>query len=83
LIRPRSPIAVTGRARTDTINRLHQQQLELVPGGAKKFLSAPQARTLPATVRARDNSSHLYPPTAGTGRSTASRSPSSRVAFAA
>jgi hypothetical protein len=34
-----------GRARTDTINRLHQQLLELVPGGAKKFLSAPQART--------------------------------------
>jgi transposase len=43
-----------GRARTDTINRLHQQLLELVPGGAKKFLSAPQARTLLATVRPRD-----------------------------
>src|SRR3954469_23780169 len=43
-----------GRARTDTINRLHQQLLELVPGGAKKFLSSPQARTLLATVRPRD-----------------------------
>jgi transposase len=43
-----------GRARTDTINRLHQQLLELVPGGAKKFLSAPQARALLATVRPRD-----------------------------
>jgi transposase len=35
-----------GRARTDTINRLHKLLLELIPGGAKQFLSAPQARTL-------------------------------------
>lgn len=40
-----------GRARTDTVNRLHQQLLELVPGGAKTFLSAQQARALLATVR--------------------------------
>ena len=43
-----------GRARTDTINRLHRLLLELVAGGAKKFLSAPQARALLATVRPRD-----------------------------
>jgi transposase len=43
-----------GRARTDTINRLHKLLLELIPGGAKQFLSAPQARALLATVRPRD-----------------------------
>jgi transposase len=43
-----------GRARTDTINRLHRLLLDLLPGGAKKFLSAPQARTLLNTVRPRD-----------------------------
>jgi transposase len=40
-----------GRARTQVINRL---LLELLPGGAKKFLSARQARALLATVRPRD-----------------------------
>jgi hypothetical protein len=35
-----------GRDRTDTINRLQ----ELVPGGAKKFLSAPQARIMLNTI---------------------------------
>ncbi len=43
-----------GRARTDTVNRIHQLLLELLPGGAKKFLSAPQARALLNTVRPRD-----------------------------
>jgi len=43
-----------GRARTDTTNRLHRLLLELRPGGAKKFLSAPQARALLNTVRPRD-----------------------------
>ena len=43
-----------GRARTDTINRIHKLLLELLPGGAKKFLSAPQARTLLNTIRPRD-----------------------------
>jgi transposase len=43
-----------GRARTQTINRLHRLLLELLPGGAKKFLSAAQARTLIATVKPRD-----------------------------
>jgi transposase len=33
-----------GRARTQTLNRLHRLLLELFPGGAKRFLSAPQAR---------------------------------------
>ncbi|WVK78930.1 transposase [Dactylosporangium sp. AC04546] len=43
-----------GRARTEVLNRLHQLLLELVPGGAKQFLSAPQARALLNTVRPRD-----------------------------
>jgi transposase len=43
-----------GRTRTDVVNRLHTLLLELVPGGAKKDLSAQQARALLATVRPRD-----------------------------
>ncbi|MEV6335792.1 transposase [Nocardia vinacea] len=40
-----------GRARTETLNRIHRLLLDLVPGGAKKFLSAPQARDLIADLR--------------------------------
>jgi len=43
-----------GRARTQTINRLHRVLLELFPGGAKQFLSSHQARALLATARPRD-----------------------------
>jgi transposase len=43
-----------GRARTQTINRLHRLLLELFPGGAKQFLSAQQARALIATIKPRD-----------------------------
>jgi transposase len=43
-----------GRARTQTINRLHRILLELLPGGAKQFLSAQQARALVATIKPRD-----------------------------
>src|SRR6266542_2674652 len=43
-----------GVARTQTLNRLHRLLLELLPGGAKKYLSAAQARELLATVRPRD-----------------------------
>jgi transposase len=43
-----------GRARTQTVNRLHRLLLELLPGGAKKFLSATQARALLTPVRPRD-----------------------------
>src|SRR6266540_1753612 len=43
-----------GRARTDTVNRLHALLLDLVAGGAKKHLSAIQARSILATVRPRD-----------------------------
>ncbi len=43
-----------GRTRTDTVNRLHKLLTELIPGGAKKLLSATQARALLATVRSRD-----------------------------
>jgi transposase len=41
-------------ARTQTVSRLHRLLLELIPGGAPRFLSANQARTLLATVRPRD-----------------------------
>jgi transposase len=43
-----------GRARTQTVNRLHRLPLDLIPGGAKTFLSAGQARALIATVKPRD-----------------------------
>ena len=43
-----------GVARSQTINRIHRLLLELLPGGAKKDLSAVQAKTLLATVRPRD-----------------------------
>jgi transposase len=43
-----------GVARSQTVNRLHRLLLELLPGGAKKFLSAAQAKELLATVRPRD-----------------------------
>jgi hypothetical protein len=43
-----------GRARTELVSRLHHLLLELVPGGAKKDLSARQARVLLAAVRPRD-----------------------------
>jgi transposase len=43
-----------GRARTEALSRLHHLLLELVPGGAKKYLSASQARALLNTVRPRD-----------------------------
>jgi transposase len=43
-----------GRTRTETVSRLHHLLLELVPGGAKKFLSTQQARALLNTVRPRD-----------------------------
>jgi hypothetical protein len=36
------------------LSRLHHLLLELIPGGAKQFLSAPQARALLNTVRPRD-----------------------------
>ena len=43
-----------GQARTDLLNRIHKLLLELLPGGAKKFLSAAQARALLNTIRPRD-----------------------------
>jgi transposase len=43
-----------GRARTQTINRLHRLLLELFPGGAPQFLSSHKARALIATIRPRD-----------------------------
>ena len=43
-----------GAARTWTVNRLHRLLVELIPGGASKFLSATQAKALLATVRPRE-----------------------------
>ena len=43
-----------GAARTVTINRLHRLLVELVPGGAKKALTARQARALLTDVPAGD-----------------------------
>jgi transposase len=43
-----------GRAHTDLLNRIHKLLLELLPGGAKKYLSANQARELLNTIRPRD-----------------------------
>jgi transposase len=43
-----------GVARTQTLNRLHRLLLELLPGGAKKYLSVEQAKALLASVRPRD-----------------------------
>ncbi|WP_036566633.1 IS110 family transposase [Nocardia sp. BMG51109] len=39
-----------GRVRTELINRIHRMLLELVPGGAKRWLSARQARAMVAGV---------------------------------
>ena len=41
-------------ARTRTVSRLHRLLLELIPGGAPRFLSATQAKALLAKVRPRD-----------------------------
>ncbi|MEV6101981.1 transposase [Nocardia sp. NPDC051981] len=43
-----------GRARTQTLNRIHRTLLDLIPGGIKKFLSAPQARDLITDLRPSD-----------------------------
>jgi transposase len=43
-----------GEEHSRKISQLHQLLLELIPGGAKKYLSAAQAKTLLAGVRPRD-----------------------------
>ncbi|WP_433593947.1 IS110 family transposase [Nocardia sp. CA-145437] len=43
-----------GRARTETLCRLHRLLLELIPGGAKVFLSVRQARELIAAITPSD-----------------------------
>src|SRR5262245_31165255 len=43
-----------GRTRTQTINRLHRLLLELIPGGAKRFLTAAQAKALLDSVAPTD-----------------------------
>ncbi len=43
-----------GRTRTQTVNRLHRLLLELVPGGAKRFLSAAQAQAMLDSVAPTD-----------------------------
>ena len=48
------PTAAALSARTRMISQLHQLLLELIPGGAKKALSAAWAKALLAAVRPRD-----------------------------
>ena len=55
----------------EPIRQLHQQLLELIPGGAKKDLSAAQAKALLAKVRLRDVVGQDPPP----GRSRADQRP--------
>ncbi|MBC7299410.1 MAG: transposase [Nocardia sp.] len=43
-----------GRARTELLNRIHRLLLELVPSGAKRFLSAMQAHALTDTITTSD-----------------------------
>jgi len=43
-----------GDEHTGMVSQLHRLLLELIPGGAKKDLSAAQAKALLATVRPRD-----------------------------
>jgi hypothetical protein len=43
-----------GEEHTRKISQLHRILLEILPGGAKKYLSAAQARALLSTVRPRD-----------------------------
>src|SRR6186713_977258 len=43
-----------GEEHTRMVSQLHQLLLELIPGGAKRSLSAAQAKALLATVRPRD-----------------------------
>jgi transposase len=43
-----------GRTRTQTVNRLHRLLLELIPGGAKRFLTAAQAQALLDSVAPTD-----------------------------
>ncbi len=43
-----------GAARTLTVNRLHRLLADLIPGGAKKDLTARQARDLLSKIRPRD-----------------------------
>ena len=57
-----------GRARTEVLNRLHQLLLELIAGGAKQCLSAPQTRALP---QHRPAPQHRGPMTAGMDQATA------------
>ncbi|WP_233434687.1 transposase [Nocardia yamanashiensis] len=48
-----------GRAHTATLCRIHPLLLELIPGGAKAFLTARQARALIAEVTPRDAASRV------------------------
>ena len=55
-----------GEDHTRMTSQLHHLLLELIPGGAKKDLSAAQAKKLLATVRPRDHRRQGPPP--GRGR---------------
>ncbi|MEV6102746.1 IS110 family transposase [Nocardia sp. NPDC051981] len=49
-----------GRLRTQTVNRIHRLLLDLLPGGAKTFLSAKQARVLLTQVTATDPVANVH-----------------------
>src|SRR5439155_13273037 len=53
-----------GEDHTRMVCQLHVLLLELIPAGAKKDLSAAQARTLLATVRPKDVAGKTRPPVA-------------------
>ncbi|WP_432564477.1 hypothetical protein [Kineococcus sp. SYSU DK003] len=59
-----------GVRRTETVNRVHQLLPELVPGGAKTFLSAARAGALVATVRPRDVAGRTRRADPGRGQGT-------------
>jgi transposase len=50
-----------GEDHTRMVSQLHRLLLELIPGGAKKDLSAAQAKVLLATVRPRDAAGKIRP----------------------
>ena len=62
------------RNRTQTMNRLHQLLMELIPAGAQRSLTASKARALLATVRPRDVAGKKHAGSSPPTTSTTSRS---------
>ncbi|MGI5238911.1 IS110 family transposase [Dactylosporangium sp. CA-139066] len=66
-----------GHARTETVSRIHQLLLEIVPGGAKKFLTRGQASYLLRTAPHRNRSASWPRPVTGWPASSSTISPPS------